>query len=454
MNKQIPISLKYQIAFLLLLILSCQNFLHIIKDAMPMTLGNGYSMIPILRVLSMIITTILFPIYYLISNKFSITQIFISFFILSILIILSLGFIIFPHNIHQDIIYIQNPFQGIIYYWYISLFYIFCDIWTFIAYGLLFWNMLNTSFNNEQAKEYYNFFLSFGNIGLIISGLVTYFFSYQLKTSSNLMQIQSLCLLIASLFLISIIIIYHTSKQYLSHMRKEHMQHKSKKLKLSIIQSIKYIISNKYIMLMFLISISYASIQQLAEPYYQAEKKYFFSQFNQFVEINSIITIIIGFFSILLNRYGKQIYNKLSWIGTSLIAPISITSMLSLFLIMKIIQNHFEITNNYFQYIIFTIAITQFILIKSIRFSIWDFSFEMLYIPLNSEQQSKGKATIALLSAKYGKALAQSFIILNHSVYITLIVILLLSYIWIKSTFSISKRYNKYITEENKQLNI
>lgn len=454
MKNTIPTTLKYQIALLLLLILSSQNFLHIVKDAMPMTLGNGFSMIPILRIMSMIITTLLFPIYYFLINRYSIADIFIAFFMLSIIMLLTLGFIIFPSQINNSMINISNSIEGVIYYWHISLFYIFCDIWTFLAYGLLFWNTLNTAFNNHQAKEHYNFFLSFGNTGLIIAGILSLvIFNKKIRLDSNLIQIQFLFIILSAIFLLCIAIVYYISNQYLSNMRKEHMKNKSKKLKLNIIESIKYIIGNKYIMLMFLLSISYSVVQQLAEPHYQEEKKKMFNTFNNFVQINSVISIIIGIISIILNHYGKKIYNRISWLGTSLIAPISITFFLSLFLISKIIARIFAVENIYLHYIIFSLSILQFIVIKSIRFSIWDFSFEMLYVPLNSEQQSKGKAAISLLSAKYGKALAQLYLMTTTDPFLILITVSILASIWIYSTINIAKKYNKYIQEENLQLN-
>ncbi len=449
---QITNGLKYKIAFLLFSILLCQNLLHSIKDALPMTLGNGYYAMPLLRTVSMIMTTILLPICYFLLNRFSFYTLFINFFLFSSLFLIVMNFYVFPYKLNTEPIKIENEFWALLHYWDISAFFLFADIWPFLAYGLLFWNMLNTSFNNKQAKEYYNFFLSWGNAGMILAGILNIVYIHN-HHSSTIFYLQTLSIFLIFIFLISSLIVFNI-KDMLRNMTRDHMKKKEPKHNLGVIESIKFIFSNSYIMLMFFISMSYSMIQVLAEPNWQFEKdQYSHSMFQDFVYLNSIITVIMGFCAVTLNKFGKKIFTKLQWLGTSLLAPILICISVSLFLIFKYIRDTFYLTDiYYFNLFVLLLGILQFLIIKSIRFSIWDFSFEMLYIPLNSEKQSKGKAAISLISAKYGKVFSSLIIYNFTSIFTLLPIILILTSLWILSIIKISKMYDNLIRREDEDL--
>jgi len=99
------------------------------------------------------------------------------------------------------------------------------------------------------------------------------------------------------------------------------------------------------------------------------------------------------------------------------------------------------------------VGAVQNIIAKGVKYSIWDTSREMLYIPLDGELKTKGKAAVDLISSKVGKAssgLVQSalFVIIPAATYSSIssflmIIFILTSFAWVYAVGLISKEYKK-----------
>jgi ATP:ADP antiporter, AAA family len=95
----------------------------------------------------------------------------------------------------------------------------------------------------------------------------------------------------------------------------------------------------------------------------------------------------------------------------------------------------------------------QNIMSKGTKYSIWDTSMAMLYIPLDEELKTKGKAAVDVVSSKIGKSssgLIQSllFTIVPSATYLSISPILMVIFIiicvlWIFAVKKVSVEYNK-----------
>ena len=131
----------------------------------------------------------------------------------------------------------------------------------------------------------------------------------------------------------------------------------------------------------------------------QLEYLGFMGIFNEYLGISAIAFVILGNF----------IMQKFSWLYSTLFSPlvIGITGLIFFLLIIFSDLITFGVVNPIFAAVF--VGAVQNILSKSSKYSIFDASKEIVYIPLSLELKSKGKAAVEIIGAKIGKSLG-SFI--------------------------------------------
>jgi AAA family ATP:ADP antiporter len=145
-----------------------------------------------------------------------------------------------------------------------------------------------------------------------------------------------------------------------------------------------------------------------------------------------------------------------SWFTAAIISPIIILITGSIFFTLVVFD---EAILTFYEGIVLTtplalavsVGAIQNILSKGSKYSIWDTSREMLYIPLNKELRTKGKAAVDVISPKIGKSasgLIQSiiFTILPMATYNSIssslmVIFIFVCFLWI---YSIRKIYFEY----------
>ncbi|MDF2966222.1 MAG: translocase, partial [Rickettsiaceae bacterium] len=241
---------------------------------------------------------------------------------------------------------------------------------------------------------------------------------------------------------------------------KKAKKERSTKEKMGILDSFRYIASSKYLWLMLICSAAFGLTMNLVEAVWKAKIKELYPTLNQYAEINSLYIMWTGITIMLLTIVGNNIMRRYSWLTAALITPLVIMVTGSLFFILVVFDEQVHsaldglIIMSPLALAVFIGAI-QNILAKGTKYSIWDTSREMLYIPLDEELRTKGKAAVDVVSSKIGKSSsglvqAMLFTIFPYATYNTIspfmaLVFIVVCIAWVYAVNKIAIEYQKIV---------
>lgn len=337
------------------------------------------------------------------------------------------AFIIYPnlHALHPDVESVAAlkaaypAFTGFIdlyAYWAFSLFYVLSEIWGSAMIGLMFWQFANHVVRMKESKRFYGLFLVIGNISLILSGQVVRFCSEDIKqfyaTNEEAWQM-SLYLLMGSVVVLGVIamLLYrwmHTSvlndKRYFDP--EEAGIPKKKKEKPSLMESAKIIVRSPELGLIAMLLMAYGVTINLIEVqwknqlglYFAGDKGGYNAFMGNFSTILGIFTIAFGWL------VGSNVLRRVSWFSGAIVTPIMIAMGGVIFFAFIFASEGLSafVTTPVTAAAFLGAAII--ILSKGIKYSLFDATKEMAYIPLNDELKTKGKAAVDVIGGRVGKA--------------------------------------------------
>ncbi|MCZ6896216.1 MAG: GTP/GDP exchange transporter Tlc5, partial [Rickettsia endosymbiont of Ixodes ricinus] len=188
--------------------------------------------------------------------------------------------------------------------------------------------------------------------------------------------------------------------------------------RMGLIKSLKYIAKSKYLWLLLICSAAFGLSMNLVEAVWKAKIKELYPTVNTYAEFNSLYILWTGVTIMVMTIIGNNVMRMHNWFVAAVISPIII--MVTGILFFTLIVFDQQILSLFDGAILMSplaLAVSiggiQNILAKGTKYSIWDTSREMLYIPLDEELKTKGKAAVDVISAKVGKSssgLVQSII--------------------------------------------
>lgn len=470
--------LKKLIPMLLLMFFINFNYtiLRDAKDALVVTApGSGAETIPFLKVWGVLPVAILFMLIYAkLSNALSKTRLFyvtisafLVFFAVFKLVLYPLRDVLHPHAFADQMqAVLPNGFKGLIAIfrnWTFSLFYIMSELWGSMALSLLFWGFANDITRVSESKRFYAMFGIGANLAMLPSGeLVKYFarighnappgvdgFGLTLNYSTILVILAG-CATMA--------IYWWINKNVLTDSRfydPGDVKKKKEKPKLPLKESFAYLLKSKYLGALALLVIGYGVCIQLVEVTWKNQVKLqyptgpeYYGFMGMFSQITSILTIFMMLF------VGGNVIRKFGWKRGALFTPVVLLFTGIAFFAFVIFRDQLGGfiammgTTPLMLAVIFGTA--QNIMSKSSKYSLFDPTKEMAYIPLDQEQKVKGKAAIDVVGARFGKAggamINQGLIVATGSIaaiapYVAGIMLLVLA-VWIGAARSLGGQFN------------
>lgn len=445
------------------------------KDALVMTAhGSGAEAIPFLKVWGVLPVAILFMIIYAkLSNMLSKTKLFYTtitaflvFFVLFNLVLYPNKDVLHPHGFADSLqAMLPAGFKGLIAVvrnWTYSLYYIMSELWGSMAMSLLFWGFANDTTRISESKRFYAMFGLGANAAMIPSGHLVKVFS-KMTTAMGAgvdawgITLNYLTMSVVAAGLLVMAIYYWINKNVLTDARffdPSEIKKAKEKPKMPLKESFAYLLRSKYLLCIAILVIAYGVSINLVEVTWKAQVKLQYpspNEYNTFMGGFSQATGITTIFMMLF--VGGNVIRRFGWGTAALITPVVLLLTGVAFFAFVIFRDQLSGFISMFGTTPLMLAVVfgmmQNIMSKSSKYSLFDPTKEMAYIPLDPESKVKGKAAIDVVGARFGKSggafINQALIIACGSInlitpYVAAILLVIIG-AWLWAARSLNKQF-------------
>lgn len=361
--------------------------------------------------------------------------------------------------------------------WSFSLFYILSELWGSVVLSMLFWQFANQITKVEEAKRFYGLFGMIGNFGLVLSGsLILLGTNIAKSAASNVdiwgynLKIQMSMVFLAGLLVIGIY--YWMNRNVLTDPRLYNPEtdtgsKKKSKSKLSLSESFKYLLSSPYLGLIAVLVLAYGVTINLVEGVWKGQIKVAFPDENDYLAFMGKFSFVTGSTTIIMMIIGNNILRRLSWKSAALVTPVMVLLTSVVFFSFIMYSNvkspfiPFMGTSLTLVMVAVLVGMFQNVLSKSTKYSLFDSTKQMAYIPLDSELKVKGQAAVEVIGGRAGKsggAFIQSTLLmlvgggasLASLVYILGPIVIITTIFWIIAVTNLSKKFELLTKEKEK----
>lgn len=413
----------------LLFIKFCVSFvytiLHATKDTITVTtIGSGAEAIPILKgwvVIVMAFAAML--LYSKLSNHLSRPGLFYATMIPFLIFFAVYGFFLYPNrdwlSPHQSADWLvsvigkeHEHWISVYRYWMNSLFFVMAELWGGIVIGLLFWGFANQISTIYEAKRFYTLFSAGGHIGVIVAGPLIWYYSSLFGKDNFHLTVEYL-MGIVTLAGVCILITYYLTNRMIEKDTLAESQAAAKKstekTKLSLRDSIPYIVRSPYLGYIALMVIGYSLSVNMVEVAWKGTLKLQHPQSSDYQAFMGMLSSATGVVSLCLALFvGGNVLRKFGWYASAQMTPLILgISSLAFF--------SFYFLHAYYPDLQLFAGISSMTLIvmsgafhnvacKSMKYCLFDPTKEMAYIPLDEESKIKGKAAVDVVASRFGKS--------------------------------------------------
>jgi len=180
------------------------------------------------------------------------------------------------------------------------------------------------------------------------------------------------------------------------------------KPKLSLWESLCYLFSSKYLGFIAILVIAYGISMNLVEVTWKSQLKAHFPASNDYFQFMGRFSFWTGIVTILFILSTKGIVRRYGWFTGAIITPLMMLITSALFFAFVLFKANLDGLMDYFGvtsiYMAVMIGALQNILTKGTKYSLFDPTKEMAYIPLDQELKVKGKAAVDVIGGRLGKS--------------------------------------------------
>jgi ATP:ADP antiporter, AAA family len=450
------------------------------KDTLIVT-AAGAEAIPFLKSFGVVPAAVLFMIIYAkLSNVLSREKLFYVTLIPFIIFFGLFGWLVYPYR--QQLMpvesaqalraYLPGGWSGLAAAyenWMYSLFYILAELWGSVVLSLLFWGFANQITRVTEAKRFYSLFGLGANLALMVSGPAIMQVSNirkSLPPDTDAWQV-SLNYLMTMVVIagIGVMAFYWWINRYVLTdpvlYDAASIKAPKKKTKMSIGDSFKFIFTSKYILSLAVLVIAYGIAINLVEVTWKSQVKIQYPDPNDYSTFMGGFSTVTGIVTILMMLFvGGNVIRLKGWGFAAMITPVVLLitgiAFFSFVMFRESLAGYIASIGTTPLFLAVMFGAAQNIMSKSAKYSLFDPTKEMAYIPLDEDSKVKGKAAVDVVGARLGKS-GGSIIQLGLLTFGTLasitpyIGIILMAVIacWMFAVRSLSKQFSKISADQN-----
>lgn len=302
--------------------------------------------------------------------------------------------------------------------WMYAIFYILAELWGSVVLSLLFWGFANQITKVIEAKRFYSLFGLGANLALVVSGpTIVYVSQIRKNLAAGIdpwqISLNYLMTLVVIAGLLIMAIYWWMHRNVLTDSRfydpSQLSATKKKKLKMSVGESFKFILSSKYLLCLTTLVIAYGISINLVEVTWKSQVHEQYPDYNAYSSFMGWFSTITGFVTIFMMLFvGGNLIRRKGWGFTALVTPVVLFITGIGFFSFVIFKNNLSHFISLFHATPLFLAVlfgaAQNIMSKSSKYSLFDPTKEMAYIPLDEESKVKGKAAVDVVGARLGKS--------------------------------------------------
>lgn len=424
------------IPMLLMLFLICFNYstLRCMKDSVVVT-AAGAEVLPFIKVWVLLPMAVLLTYAFAkLSNRYSqervfyiMTSGFLMFYAVFAFILYPMQDAIHPHAAAQKLESILPVgFRGLVEmfrYWSFTLFYVLAELWSSIVLQVLFWGFANEITKIGEARRFYSVLSIGANIAAILAGQVSISLSVGEEFSATIpfghsAWEQTMMMLVGVIILSGVTsmgIFWWMNRNVLNdpsfdglHLTRREMAKKTKK-KLSVRESFSYLSNSKYLLCIAVLVVSYNLVINMVEVIWKDQLRALYPSPADYNHFMNNLTSCIGIFSTITSFFMARLIGRFGWTATAMITPAILLITGAGFFSFLIFKDALAgLAMGLFGLGTLPIAVyfgaAQNCLSKAAKYSVFDTTKEMSFIPLDHDIKLKGKAAIDGVGSRFGKS--------------------------------------------------
>jgi AAA family ATP:ADP antiporter len=424
---------------LFFLITFVYNVLRCMKITLVVTSqGSGAEVIPFLKVWAVLPGAVLITyVYTKLTHHLNREQVFytmLSFFLGFFTLFL---LVLYPNRELLELTTIADSLQtrlpeglgglvSIIRHWPLTIFYVLSELWSTAVLSMLFWGFANEVTSVNEAKRFYAIFAIAANFSGIFSGQSAQWLTLDeynpILPFGTVAWEQSLALQLGVVLFIGLVIVLLFRWVNKTIAKQQHIKSISETVKtavidepaqkISLLECFSYLMKSRYMVYVTILVVAYNIIFNFSDVLWINQVQLRYPNASDFNAFTNQIATITGVFATLSGlMLSGNVIRRYGWTVTAMITPLIWLVTGIGFFGCLLFESNLYLTD--LLYALFSLPVANLVLMfgaaqvclgRASKFTLFDETKEIAFVPLPREEQRKGKAVVDGIASRLGKS--------------------------------------------------